>query len=198
MLSYSQVLDIAHECNVSIQELPLALTFLHEQSKLLWFNDTLLSDVVILDAVTFFANAVSLIIRNHVRSEGVLHRDAVHERCERALPMDWDNMLQTGVVSEALLKGLLEDHLKNYDILLRLMVKFGLVVPFRSAEERKKFLVPSLIPLSSSVNPLTTEKQSTFFIAFYNNASGSGETDFRLRGFLPNGLFEKLIGKVFD
>ena len=118
--------------------------------------------------------------------------------------MDWDNMLQTGVVSEALLKGLLEDHSKNYDILLRLMVKFGLVVPFRSAEERKKFLVPSLIPLSSSVNPLTTEKQNTFFIAFYNNASGSGEgptrleTDFRLRGFLPNGLFEKLIGKVFD
>lgn len=120
-------------------------------------------------------------------------------------------MTNYGIVDEELLKLLLSQYSKNYNRLIRLMVKFGLLVHLQSTENSGdlkdvavQYLVPALLPptqSTSSSSPWSDQRYSTCYLVFttnkeFKNFTTITKSDLQVFGFLPQGLFERLLGKA--
>jgi hypothetical protein len=126
-------------------------------------------------------------------------------------------MTQHGIVAESILVALLEEYSGSYDHINQLMIKYGLLVPlfFGSEESEEKgvdsavaynnedlYLAPSLLPQGNTRHlPVGDCSHNSFSFIFatkkyLKQRSVFMLTDCNKLGFLPNGLFEKLISKA--
>jgi hypothetical protein len=116
--------------------------------------------------------------------------------------------MDTGILDMELISLLLRDYTVNLDEILRLLVKFGLIVHLQSpGSSIQEFLVPSLIP-PLPMSPLgphspkwTDLPYSTCYLVFtafpdLEKSTTLLRSDIVNMGFLPSGLFERLIGKA--
>ncbi|KAJ1434190.1 hypothetical protein B484DRAFT_394161, partial [Ochromonadaceae sp. CCMP2298] len=217
-LTLAEVEQAAAVCGMGKEELPALLRFLHEMGALMWHEDEALRDVVILDAVTYFVQPATLIICKHAptATDPTLHLLPEHKTCRKALPREFRNMTEKGIVTGQLLQMLLGGEVGR---IVTLMVKFGLLVPMQREEEgaeegvgvgvgagggvdpAQEYLVPALLPCCSSTGPWTSAPYSTCYVVLTASSSLHKITplthkDLHSEGFLPRGLVERLIGKA--
>ena len=107
---------------------------------------------------------------------------------------------------------LLTDYAENYSRLIRLMVKFGLLVHLQSSDshagstqaesDNDEYLVPALLPeMKQNDTSWSDQCYSTCYLVFTANKEFEGfttitDSDLQVYGFLPKGLFERLLGKA--
>jgi GTPase SAR1 family protein len=251
-LSLHEVTEIATECGVAADAVEALLTFLHEMGIVMWHSDPTLRDVVILDPIAYFVAPATTIICKHMSSasDGTRHVVDAHKLCNKAHYESWMRMVHSGVADRDLLLQLLSDCGDQATVVLRLMVKFGLLVPLEplshsvndehsasinaelahSTEECTsavktqqelspscEYLVPALLPAGpptcahttegTSYTSLGSKQQAMFYLVFTcardlssgDNGTGSALVSLRdcaAKGFLPRGLFERLLCKA--
>jgi GTPase SAR1 family protein len=209
-LTYSTVVNLAKESQMSEKSVPFFLKFLQEMGIAMWHDEPSLRDVIILDPVKYFVEPATVIICKH--SQGTKDEDAtwhllkIHEECQRKYFEDWQLMLETGLLSENLLSALLSEYPQREEIVL-LLKKYGLLLEFEIGKRREElvsdgdvdgkrfFLVPSLLPASLQERlddkPDSTNENET------NNPSRQAKWEFSLAFSASKLLFqgEKLIKK---
>lgn len=207
-LILDQVYNIAtRKCGVAQEHVPYLLHFLHEMGIALWHDEPGLRDVVILDAVAYFVSPATRVICKHVpdAADGICHVMDVHRECNRHYFNEWLQLTDKGVLDDVLLNVLWKDIPNDRDTILKLMIKFGLLVPLASGSGPKKYIVPALLPRTDPTTPDMREwtnepYQSCFFVFTASNELGENsvllQEDVRKEGFLPAGLFERIIGKA--
>jgi hypothetical protein len=133
-------------------------------------------------------------------------------------PADFSDMIKKGVVSNRLIKLLLQGH--NVDVVILLMIKFSFIVPIlsedasasqghgRSLTTAPSFLVPSLFAAKFTGDLEFLESDSwtdrpchTCYALFslqssaFDNSMLSFE-DSKMQGFLPTGTYPRLVAKM--
>lgn len=161
-----------------------------------------LDDVVILDPIKFFVIPVSNIVCYHH-----LQELPIHKMCQKKKLGQWNRMIESGVVEHGLLQLLLSDHNIHYSTIVKLMIKFGFLVQLETRGGAVEYLVPALLPLMT-VRPdgycWTSSEWSTCHFVFTTSPRlGDDESiieksDLDKYGYLPDGLFERLIGKAVN
>ena len=83
----------------------------------MWHSDDNLKDIVILDPIGFFVKPATIIICKHKADEldSTQHLLPVHKKYKLRLYQDYERLINNGIASELLLKGLLEDYIEHYD-----------------------------------------------------------------------------------
>jgi len=180
-IEYSEVCKIASSFGVeSDAEVPQMLSFLHDMGMLMWFDEDLLRDVVILDPMSYFVVPATLVVCNHTKTKVYEvdrdHHEQIHKDMEIGrLHNDFQRMKTRGEVSQDLMEGLLGNKRPaDWELVLKLMIKYGLVSRFctrnrdqdiddqavlqypneslsRLAPASVKYLVPSLLPQYQSL-----------------------------------------------
>ena len=209
---------IASSCKVSNSDEFDLLRYFHEMGYLMWHDQPLLRDVIILDPIEFFVKPVALIICKHIQdgNDPRMHFLPVHSKCKKNEFNKFNDLTTKGILNSCLLPILWEEFKNRSAILLHLMCRYGLLVPllYNTTNESsdvvavaasEKYLVPSL--LSSSSNQYKEQwlddgaSYQTCYFVFSSSEDMKAKciiqsSDLRSDGFLPNGLFERLIGKV--
>ena len=210
--------SIASSCKVSSSDKFDLLRYFHEMGYLMWHDQPVLRDVIILDPIEFFVKPASLIICKHIQdgNDPRQHFLSVHSKCKRMQFNKFTALTTKGILYSSLQPILWEEYKEHNDILLHLMCRYGLLVPLLynttddssdviTTPESEKYLVPSL--LSSSSNQVKEQwlEDGASYLTCYFVFSSSDDmktkriiqlSDLRSDGFLPNGLFERLVGKV--
>ena len=211
--------SIATSCKVSNSDEFDLLRYFHEMGYLMWHDQPLLRDVIILDPIEFFVKPATLIICKHIQDGNDLrmHFLPVHSKCRKMQFNKFNDLTTKGILNSSLLPILWEEFTKDRrTILLHLMCRYGLLVPllYNTTDESsdvvtvpssEKYLVPSL--LSSSSNQYEEQwlyngasYQTCYFVFSSSEDMKTNRiiqlTDLRSDGFLPNGLFERLVGNV--
>jgi GTPase SAR1 family protein len=223
-LPLSEVEAIAGECDVPRDAVPSLLSFLHEMGILMWHDDIALRDVVILDAVAYFVTPVTTIICKHLATAADATRHVVeaHKKCSKLYYDAWMKMVHHGVVNTDIIGTLLQDCGQQASVVVHLMVKFGLVVPLQIAKQlyghhaqgtkakATEYLVPALLPplkeaaaVEQDAVARSEEYANTcYFVFSCSNALAESSMltvrDAENHGFLPRGLFERLICKAVE
>ena len=218
-ITIEEYLSIASSCNVSSSDEFDLLSFFHEMGYLMWHDQSVLRDFIILDPIEFFVKPASLIICKHIRdgNNPTMHFLPVHSKCKKMQFRNFDILTKNGILNSSLLPILWEELAEDRrTILLHLMCRYGLLVPllYNTAEESsdvvtvpasEKYLVPSL--LSSSSNQYKEQwlydgaSYQTCYFVFSSTKDMKKKSiiklsDLRSDGFLPNGLFERFLGAV--
>jgi hypothetical protein len=145
----------------------------------------------------------------------------VHKLCRKKKHLQWQRMTRCGVVDGDLLRLLLAEYADNYSRLVRLMVKFGLLVRLQSEDSRadthththsasnsdsdcdtSQYLVPALLPCAKPQSAAWSDQHfSTCYLLFTTSKelerfTTISRSDLEVYGFLPQGLFERLLGKA--
>jgi hypothetical protein len=210
--------SIASSCQVSSSDEFDLLRYFHEMGYLMWHDQPVLRDVIILDPIDFFVKPAALIICKHVRdgNDPTMHFLPVHSKCKKMQFNKFNDLTTKGILNSSLLSILWEEYAEHSAILLHLMCRYGLLVPLLynttvdssdvvTAPVSEKYLVPSL--LSSSSNQFNEKwlddgaSYQTCYFVFSSNEDMKTKriiqsSDLGSDGFLPNGLFERLVGKV--
>jgi GTPase SAR1 family protein len=210
-LSLTEVIATAGACGVSEQEAPLMLAFLHDMGHLMWLDEPGLRDVVILDPVSYLVTPATIIICKLTpdHEDTIHHCMASHRECERRHKRAWSQLTHEGVLSVQLLPILWEKYQQHSEVLLQLMVKFGLLVALHgdAAGPVAQYLVPSLLtpasPEDCFIVNWTTAEYSTCYFAFtlspeLGRSSTVTDAELRAAGFLPGGMFERIVGKALS
>eukprot|EP01038_Epipyxis_sp_PR26KG_P004686 gene4686-6581_t len=218
VLSLNEVQGICEKCFIFDEKIDDFLVFLHEIGYLLWINEPHLRDIVILDPIEFFVTPASNVICKHNMTAGdpTLHVTQWHKTCRKKYHSAWLKMTDHGLVSNDLLESLVsEKYTHESKVIISLMIKFGLIVPiidqFDTKDHTKikssmtEYLVPSILPSL----PMTEEyvindnhewSHFGYFIFTLDESLYHMKTlslsMLETRGFLPKGLFERLICKV--
>jgi hypothetical protein len=130
---------IAVDCKIPSEKIPLLLKFFHEMGILMWHDEETLRDVVVFDPIEYFVKPATTIICKHAPN----HRDEtshlleIHRKVRKMHVQEYREMTGHGIVTENLLKALLQSHERNYPYIRQMMMKYGLLVPLtlqRSAE----------------------------------------------------------------
>lgn len=131
--------------------------------------------------------------------------------CRKKKHLQWQRMTSRGLVDQSILNLLLSEYADHYNQLVRLMTKFGLLVHLQSTDgpfdgststEVSEFLVPALLPSNIEASLTWSDRSySTCYFVFSTNrelesSTTISEGDLHLYGFLPQGLFERLLGKA--
>ena len=210
--------SIASSCKVSSSDEFDLLRYFHEMGYLMWHDQPVLRDIIILDPIEFFVKPAALIICKHIQdgNDPRMHFLPVHSKCKKMQFNKFNDLTTKGILNSSLLPILWEEFADRSAILLHLMCRYGLLVPllYNTTDESsdvvavppsEKYLVPSL--LSSSSNQYKEQwlddgaSYQTCFFVFSSSEDMKTKciiqsSDLRSDGFLPNGLFERLIGKV--
>ena len=94
----------------------------------------------------------------------------------------------------------------------QLMIRFGLIVPIVEEEvvddDKQSYLVPALLPVESSGRSQSSAPSftpcNTFFVVFSTDSSFIADDkiisafDIKTLGFLPRGLFSRLLAKTIS
>lgn len=160
-----------------------------------------LHHVVILDPVRFFVNPVSNIICHH------LQELPIHKKCRKENLEQWHSMVKRGVIEHKLLVLLLSDHKSDYITIVRLMMKFGFLVELENRGGSVEYLLPALLPHSIERTEgycwSEVEWSTCHFVFTTKKRLGIDKSiieknDLDEFGYLPDGLFERLIGKAVN
>jgi hypothetical protein len=222
-LPLHEVVSIGAGCGVAEEEVALLLTFLHDMGHLLWIDEPGLRDVVVLDPVSYLVTPATVIICKLTpdHEDSTHHFMAVHRECDKQHKREWSMLKQSGVLHTKLLPILWHQYEAHTASLLLLMVKFGLLVPLRGpgrkqqdpvaeatgADSVTQYLVPTLLSPASPEDPAVVEWTDRPFMSCYfvftlhddlqcSNTLTSAEL--RTSGFLPTGMFERLLGKALS
>ena len=118
-----------------------------------------------------------------------------------------------GIVKNILFKKLLRNWADRFEAIKSLAVRFGLMVPVieESVEDpdEQLFIVPSLLPErqeSPLLSSFVTTIDNTFYLLFSTHNSFVSKkkidiltlSNMRKLGFLPKGLFSRLLAKLFS
>ena len=210
--------SIASSCKVSSSDKFNLLRFFHEMGYLMWHDQPVLRDVIILDPIEFFVKPAALIICKHIQdgNDPTMHCLPVHSKCKKMQFNKFKDLTTKGILNSSLLPILWEDFADRSTILLYLMCRYGLLVPLLynttvdssdvvTVPVSQKYLVPSLLSSSSNqYNEKWLDDGASYQTCFFVFSSSEDmkikriiqSTDLRSDGFLPNGLFERLLGKV--
>ena len=203
---------------VSMEEVPYMLTFLHDVGHLMWLDEPGLRDVVVLDPVSYLVTPATIIICKLTpdHDDTTHHFMECHHECERMHRREWMQLKRDGILHITLLPILWADFIAHQDVLLQLMVKFGLLVPLRSASTTTstttaavitQYLVPTLLSPASltdhNIINWTDQPYSTCYLVFtlvddLEMSPNLTEADLHSAGFLPGGMFERMIGKAIS
>lgn len=223
-LKYSEVERIGLTCGIPPDQIGTLLRFFHEMGILMWHDEATLRDIVVFDPIEYFVKPATIVICKHLpnQEDGIYHSTEHHRRIKKTLPKEFREMTHHGIVSESLLKALLEEHKSNYNFIRQLMLKYGLLVPlFLDKEEgegevvdgkspiqisENLYLVPALFPEAEKFSnllfqPFQNTDRSRIFSFIFTPTSDISQMstitldDCNKLGFLPSGLFEKLIAK---
>jgi hypothetical protein len=153
--------SIASSCKVSNSDEFDLLRFFHEMGYLMWHDQPVLRDVIILDPIIFFVKPAALIICKHIQdgNDPTMHFLPVHSKCKKMQCNKVNDLTTKGILNSTLLPILWEEFADVSSILLHLMCRYGLLVPllYNTTNESsdviavaasETYLVPS--PLSSS------------------------------------------------
>ena len=210
--------SIASSCKASSSDKLDLLHYFHEMGYLMWHDQPILRDVIILDPIDFFIKPAALIICNHIQdgNDPRKHFLPVHSKCKRMQFNNFIALTTKGILYSSLLPILWEEFEEHSAILLHLMCRYGLLVPllYNTTDDSsdvvpvpvsKKYLVPSLLSSSSAQFKEQWLEDGASYQSCYLVFSSSEDmgtkgiiqlSDLRSDGFLPNGLFERLVGKV--
>lgn len=226
-VTYDEVVRLAGTCDVAESMVPKLLYFLHEMGMVMWHSDERLRDVIILDPIEYFVQPATIVICKHApnKDDTIYHSLDIHKKVKKRMKSEWDAMVTSGVISEALFSALLDPASEEHkERILKLMLKYGLLVRIVSsdgggagssemphAELTTSYMAPALLPenrAASDINatsfrkPWPTVKRScTFYFIFcvgktlFQKSSLTPKNCQEL-GFLPSGLFERLICKA--
>jgi len=195
---------------------------------LMWHETEELKDIVILKPIDFFIKPATVIICKHTPSDNehnVVHFTETHERIKEKHNDDWKRMINHGIVTEEILNAaLLVDYGVRTKYIIKLMVKYSLLVPLNANNTHVdnsedsitggEYLAPALLPEKVLNNNISDNNKwiansNVFYFVFALSSSLKKFSDssylqdyyltnssFHTHGFLPDGLFEKLIGKI--
>jgi GTPase SAR1 family protein len=210
-LTLAEGIATARACGVSEQEASLMLAFLHDMGHLMWLDEPGLRDVVILDPVSYLVTPATIIICKLTpdHEDTIHHCMASHRECERKHKRAWSQLTHEGVLSVQLLPILWEKYQQHSEVLLQLLVKFGLLVPLHgdASGPVAQYLVPTLLtpasPEDAFIVNWTSAEYSTCYFAFtlspdlgrFSTVTGA---ELRAAGFLPGGMFERIVGKALS
>jgi GTPase SAR1 family protein len=225
-LTFSEVELMIDSCHIPQDHIPTLLRFFHEMGVLMWHDEDTLRDIIVFDPIEYFVKPSTIIICKHVpdKTDGIYHSMEIHRKMKKLFVKEFHQMTSHGIVSEILLIALLEEYTDYYKYIKQLMIKYGLLVPLilSQSEEEEEFLyfshdsnvnnrsvlylAPALLPeirIPLSLTSSSSSDISNFFAFIFTStindlAQMSAITldDCRKLGFLPSGLFEKLIGKA--
>ena len=163
---------------------------------------------VIVKPIQFFVVPATLVVCKHVPTENdpTLHQLPIHLECMKKMRVQWQHFTTKGVLDHKLLLMLLCDHAPNVQTIINLMLKYGLLVKLQhdpassiSDPPLLSYIVPPLLP---DIKPsLTCQHSSSFYFVFTTSNYLEGNftfitnSDLETHGFLPHGLFERIIGK---
>ena len=210
--------SIASSCKVSSSDEFVLLRFFYKMGYLMWHDQPVLRDVIILDPIEFFVKPAALIICKHIQdgNDPRMHFLPVHSKCKKMQLNKFNDLTTNGILNSSLLPILWEEFADRIAILLHLMCRYGLLVPllYNTADESsdvvavapsEKYLVPSLLSSSSSqYKENWLDGGASYHTCFFVFSSSEDmkakcivqSNDLRSDGFLPNGLFERLVGTV--
>ena len=216
-LRYSEVVAFAKECGIintkEYKAVDEMLEYFHEFGAVLWHNDPGTREVVIKDPVKFLVKPSANIICQHTATatDPTVHK--LPEPIQRKIDSDsqhkkdFNDMKSIGRISHRLLECLLSEgeHSEFWEIVKLLMIKYGLLVPLRREEGEGnektdlKYLVPALLS-EGARDDSDVVIGHRFYFHFSATLSGSSDDCLQYKdmkeGFLPGGLFVRLIGKV--
>ena len=225
-MRYKEAERIITGCDIPENKVSLLLRFLHEMGILMWHDEDKLREVVVFDPIEYFVKPATIVICKHVPDEadGTYHVLDIHRTVRKVHGRDFQQMTRHGIITEKLLKALLQQHEENYMHISQLMLKYGLLVPLTveqvedknedDDDEEALYLAPALLPeLKRSKVEHEMERDrddrregegsiSSEFYFLFSASSELGQMttisleDCRHLGFLPHGLFEKLISKA--
>eukprot|EP01034_Spumella_vulgaris_P033105 gene33105-40852_t len=217
----SEVNAITTNCGLVETDVVAFLHFLHEMGIVLWHDEPGLREVVILDAVSYFVTPITVVICKHSpdREDGTNHSMPSHKECQKMHSTEWEQLTAKGVLTQVMLKILWRAYSEHTDMLIRLMIKFGLLIHLHMVQppsddtsalvvnsDQTKYLVPALLPLAvlTSKDVIEWSDDSsvmTCMLVFTLNDDLHRNTnilqkDLIEKGFLPSGLFERIVGKA--
>jgi hypothetical protein len=210
--------SIVSSCKVSSSDEFNLLRYFHEMGYLMWDDQPVLRDLIVLDPIEFFVKPAALIICKHIQdgNDPTMHFLPVHSKCKKMQFNKFNDMTTKGILNSSLLPILWEEFADRSAILLHLMCRCGLLVPllYNATNESsdvvavaasEKYLVPSLLSSSSTQYKGQwldhgASYQTCYFVFSFSEDMKIKRiiqsSDLRSDGFLPNGLFERLVGKV--
>ena len=222
-ISFEQFKAIAMQCGVAEKDLFAALTFLNDIGELLWLNEDGLIDTIVLDSIQLLVKPATTIIRK-LRSTAHTHETDAHRECAVQYFKEYRYFKESDIGGVKMIEFLVDKLSTDRVTVLHLMTKFGLIVPVSHDEIRidtshdkirrigdvlfsiSHFLIPAMLPLCARKSLLTDEwsgeEVHTCSFAF---GACYGYREFRIiaeevnlqsKGFLPLGLFERLLGKI--
>eukprot|EP00039_Didymoeca_costata_P009242 m.122015 g.122015 ORF g.122015 m.122015 type:complete len:1696 (+) comp14414_c0_seq8:1305-6392(+) len=191
------------------QDVQKMLLYLHELGAICYHSEPGLKDFVILDP-QWMVECATCVIRE--LSDTEIHRLEFDEEA-RAMFEEWDDLQKKGILDTKLLdilwKGYVEDRLDVKEKLLLLFEKYDLIVPLRPESDGpiRKYMVPSLLPIKVGHEeymqaPRLVEKDPMWpwcLFVFGTRPMDPGTIraeDLATQGFLPDGLFPRLVGKL--
>jgi hypothetical protein len=211
---------IANSCEIYDDKITNLLMFLNDMGMVMWHNEASLREVVIIDPISYLVTPATLVICNHIPEEedATQHEPDTLNECSSKYRDEWRALTDFAVLDEILLTILWRDYSAHTNMLIMLMVKFGLFVPLLNRDSSKdnsnvtdtsrQFLVPALLrPVQqqymSDIRNWTEASSivnACVFVfsvskSFRNNSTINME-DLKRDGFLPSGLFERVIGKA--
>ena len=136
MLVARFVLHVTLKFDFFKKSVSIFLSFLNDMGVVLWLNEEVLRDVVILDIITFFIEPATLIICNHISEYpgGTIHHRNIQDICRKNLAKAWTEMTKRGLVSQQLTEFLLSYKVEAriMPVVINLMLKYGMLVGFNT------------------------------------------------------------------
>jgi len=225
--TYSQVRwDFTRPFGIPDDEVDDMLMLLNDMGMLWWNEEESLRDYIIMDPLGFFVKPVTNIICKHSPNFGdpTMHHRPIFDSAKRSLPDDFADMTDEGIVSQDLLSFLLSECGPEEDFVTKLMIKYGLVLPYETLSRAKSsimsfddddkseiqyvtsksYLVPALLKERDTRNGSRMRRfdwKGSFYIYFTTSLPKLGKTAISIEhmkesGFFPSGLFERLICKA--
>jgi hypothetical protein len=157
--SFLEMMEVNEMCAVyslSSDEIAEMLTFFYEMGILIWINEENLQDIVILDPIDYLVKPATMIICKHIATKDdpyhTVHCEKIHKVCRKDWPEDWFQMLQSGLVTERLVRRLLKSAClddSHVDKVLLLMSRLNLSVVVSTslnASDSNVYFVSALAP----------------------------------------------------
>ena len=139
-LSLDKVNSISISCGLHENEIEYFIRFLHEMGMLMWCEEPGLREIVIMDPIAYLVTPATTIICKHKpeKHDVTNHKSDIHIECDKLYPDEWHALIDDGLLDECLFPILWRNYSDQINILIQLMIKFGLFVPLVNTEGKRK------------------------------------------------------------
>jgi GTPase SAR1 family protein len=184
-------------------EIQMTLNFFDKLGIIMYKNCT--PDLVLIHPAKFLFPYITKVICDFQIHSSLIPE---HKESKRNFPRQWKLLTEKGILSKVLLSTLWKDC--NYaEHIQTLMVLFGLMVPILDKEDdaAETFLVPSILPKKDDIDCAPVHQTNLTLFALFSESDiidlwqrhGFATIDeIRSDGFLPQGVFSRLVGSVAE